>query len=57
MTKPETDDLKILLQYNPDSSIKFIPGSEKNFKVTTKDEVSLLEQLYKDKKLWKKLYE
>ena len=57
MIKPETDDLKILLQYNPDSHIKFIRGSEKNFKVTTKDEISLLEQLYKDKNLWEKLYE
>ena len=37
--------------------IKFIPGSEKNFKVTTKHEISLLKQLYKDKNLWEKLYE
>ena len=57
MTKPETDDLQILLQYKPNSSIKFILGSEKNFKVTTKHEISLLKQLYKDKNLWEKLYE
>ena len=57
MIKPETDDLQILLQYKPNSSIKFISGSEKNFKVTTEYEINLLKQLYKDKTLWKQLYD
>ena len=42
MIKSETDDLQILLQYKPNALIKFIKGSEKNFKITTEYEIKLL---------------
>ena len=57
MIKSETDDLQILLQHKPNASIKFIKGSEKNFKITTEYEINLLKHLYKNKGLWENLYE
>ena len=43
----KTDDLQILLNYKPKADIKFIEGSEKNFKVTTKEHVDTIKELYK----------
>ena len=43
----KTDDLQILLNYKPEANIKFIEGSEKNFKVTTKEHVDIIKELYK----------
>ena len=43
----KTDDLQILLNYKPEANIKFIEGSEKNFKVTTKEHVDTIKELYK----------
>ncbi len=57
MIKAETDDLQVLLKFKPNASIKFIQGSDKNFKITTQHEVELLKHLYKNKDLWKNLYE
>ena len=57
MIKAETDDLQVLLKYKPNASIKFIQGSDKNFKITTQHEVELLKHLYKNKDLWENLYE
>ncbi len=43
----KTDDLQILLNYKPKANIKFIEGSEKNFKVTTKEHIDTIKELYK----------
>ena len=43
----KTDDLQILLNYKPETNIKFIEGSEKNFKVTTKEHIDTIKELYK----------
>ena len=43
----KTDDLQILLNYKSEANIKFIEGSEKNFKVTTKEHVDTIKELYK----------
>ena len=43
----KTDDLQILLNYKPKADIKFIEGSEKNFKVTTKEHVDTIKELYR----------
>ena len=43
----KTDDLQILLNYKPKADIKFIKGSEKNFKITTKEHISIIKELYK----------
>ena len=43
----KTDDFQVLLNYNPKADIKFIEGSEKNFKVTTKEHIEIIKELYK----------
>ena len=47
----KTDDLQVLLKYNPKAKIKFIEGSEKNFKVTTKNHIDIIKVLYKINRL------
>ena len=42
----KTDDLQVLLAYNPKSKIRFIKGEENNFKITTKRDIELIEELY-----------
>ena len=53
----KTDDLQILLQYKPNASIKFIVGSDKNFKITTEHEINLLKQSYANQETWDEFYE
>jgi len=43
---PQTDDLQVLLKYNPKSKIKFIKGSYNNFKITTDIDLKILKVLY-----------
>tara|TARA_B100000674_G_scaffold449019_1_gene417884 strand:- start:220 stop:822 length:603 start_codon:yes stop_codon:yes gene_type:complete len=43
----KTDDLQVLLKHNPKAKIKFIEGSEKNFKVTTKNHIDIIKELHK----------
>ena len=43
----KTDDLQILLSYNPQSKIRFIKGEESNFKLTTKREIQIIKELLK----------
>ena len=43
----KTDDLQILLNYKPEANIKFIEGSEKNFKITTREHIDIIKELFK----------
>ena len=43
----KTDDLQILLNYKPEATIKFIEGSEKNFKITTREHIDIIKELFK----------
>ena len=42
----KTDDLQVLLEYNPKTRIRFIQGDEKNFKITTGRDIQLIKELY-----------
>ena len=42
----KTDDLQVLLEYNPKTRIRFIQGDEKNFKITTRRDIQLIKELY-----------
>ena len=46
----KTDDLQILLDYQPKSKIRFINGEEKNFKITNKQDIKIIKALYKSNK-------
>ena len=46
----KTDDLQILLSYNPQSKIRFIKGEESNFKITTKRDIQIIKELYNSNK-------
>ena len=45
-TEDKTDDLQILLAYNPKSKIRFIEGEDSNFKITTQKDIQIIKELY-----------
>ena len=49
----KTDDLQVLLEYQPNAKIKYIKGTLKNFKITTEYDIRIVQKLYSDKDLWK----
>jgi len=49
-TNNKTDDLQILLDYQPKSKIRFINGEPNNFKITTKQDLEIIQALYNNKK-------
>ena len=49
-TDDKTDDLQILLAYNPKSKIRFIKGENNNFKITTQTDIQVIKELYDNDK-------
>tara|TARA_Y100001970_G_scaffold289597_1_gene420516 strand:- start:2661 stop:3371 length:711 start_codon:yes stop_codon:yes gene_type:complete len=46
----KTDDLQILLDYQPKAKIRFINGEQNNFKITTKQDIKIIQALYNNNK-------
>ena len=39
------DDLSVFLNFNSNFKIKYIQGSKKNFKITSRDDIELVEKI------------
>jgi len=49
-TTDKTDDLQILLDYQPRSKVRFINGEESNFKITNEQDIKMIQALYNSNK-------